>query len=178
MGEPIGYDFKFTEHINVQELKALTDEVQRRSMRGDHDMRIVMACDSRVVVGAAAKRRSSSRVLSKHLRRLCSICVAHGLQFNILWAGIHINPSGAAPQFAPLPLPNPQPAWMQDVVDREPQDIAAKGSRGGMCGAAVLSRVAGFPGCTAVRKRTPAAERISWAAALCTSRLRRECTVP
>ena len=49
---PFGYDVKLTEHIHVQELKALTDEIQRRGMRGDHDMRIVMARDSRVAVGA------------------------------------------------------------------------------------------------------------------------------
>ena len=74
---PVGYDFKLTEHIDVQELKDLTDEVQRRSMRGDHDMGIVMACENRVVVGAVAEgRSSSSRVLSKHLR----ICVRFALR--------------------------------------------------------------------------------------------------
>ena len=90
---PIGYDLKLTEHINVQELKALNDEVQRRSVRGDHDLRIVMACDSRVVVGAMAKGRSSSRVLSKHLRRLCSICVAHGLSWVFFGLALAVTPA-------------------------------------------------------------------------------------
>ena len=140
----------------------MTDEVQRRSLSGDHDMRIVMACDSRVVVWPVAKGRSSSRVLSKHLRRLCSVCVAHGLQLKILWVGIHSSSSDAPTRFAPLPLPQPQPAWMQEVIGKEPQDIAAKVSRGGMCGAAVLPRVAGVPGSTAVRKRTPCAKTTCW----------------
>ena len=70
------------------------------------------------------------------------MCVARGLELRILWVGTHSNPSDAPSRFAPPPLPKPQPDWMQEVVDREPQEIAIKGSRGGMCGAAVLSRVA------------------------------------
>ena len=125
-------------------------------------LRIVTACDSRVVVGAVSKGRGSSRVLNKHLRRLCSICVAHGLELRILWAGTHSNPTDGPTRFAPLPLPKPQTDWMQEVVDREPQVIAIKGSRGGMCGAVVLSRVAGCPGCTTVCKSTPAARGLFW----------------
>ena len=65
--DPKGYDFKTTEHINVQELKALEDEMSRRSQRGKRDSRIACCCDSRVVVGAVAEGLSGSRVLSKHL---------------------------------------------------------------------------------------------------------------
>ena len=37
---PVVYDIKLTEHVNVRELKALTDEVPRRSVRG------IMICAS------------------------------------------------------------------------------------------------------------------------------------
>ena len=36
--DPVGYDFRRTEHINVQELKAAMDEVVRRISRGERDI--------------------------------------------------------------------------------------------------------------------------------------------
>ena len=75
--EAIGYDFKVSEHINIQELKAIEDEIRRRTDRGEHDVRIVVCCDSRVVVGALAKGRTSSRPLSVPFRKLCVLCIAY-----------------------------------------------------------------------------------------------------
>ena len=44
--DAIGYDFKVTEHINIQEFKAIEDEIRRRTEKGDRDLRIVVCCDS------------------------------------------------------------------------------------------------------------------------------------
>ena len=60
-----------TEHTNIQELKAIEDELRRRTEEGEHDLRIVVCCDSRVVVGALANGRTSSRSLSVSLRKRC-----------------------------------------------------------------------------------------------------------
>ena len=65
-----GYRFNRTEHINIQELEALKNELKRRvSGRGIVRSRRVVLVDSRVVVmGAWAKGRSSSRRLNRSLR--------------------------------------------------------------------------------------------------------------
>ena len=159
---PLGYDFRLTEHINVQELKALVDEIARRSQRGEHDSRVVVVCDSRVVVGAVSKGRSSSKVLGKHLRRLCALCVAHRLQVRILWIGTKANPADAPSRFAPLPPPQEAPDWLQDIIDREFKDIPVKGRRGGKCGAEVLCRKAKCPGVIISCEKTPQSRRNFW----------------
>ena len=64
-----GYRFNRTEHINIQELEALKNELKRLvSGRGIVRSRRVVLVDSRVVVGARAKGRSSSRRLNRSLR--------------------------------------------------------------------------------------------------------------
>ena len=104
---PIGYDFKTTQHINIQELKALEDEIRRRTSAGEHDLRVVVCCDSRVVVGAIAKGRSSSRALSMHLRKLCVLCVSFGIQLRVLWVGTKSNPADHPSRNASIPAPGP-----------------------------------------------------------------------
>ena len=125
----MGYDFKVGEHINVQELKALVDEVGRRVATGEHSCRIVMCCDSRVVVGEVSKGRSSSSLLNKHLRGLCALCMAHDIQLRVLWVGTDSNPSDAPSRHKPLPFQSLAPigsrrCLMQSIV------MWQKGDRG------------------------------------------------
>ena len=100
---PIGYDFKVTEHIHIQELKAIEDEIRRRTEKGDRDLRIVVCCDSRVVAGALAKGRTSSRSLSVSLRKLCVLCIAFGIQLRVLWVGTRSNPANHPSRNAVIP---------------------------------------------------------------------------
>ena len=49
---PLGYRFVNLAHINVQECKAVLDDLQRQVANGLHNKRIIVAIDSRVCVGA------------------------------------------------------------------------------------------------------------------------------
>ena len=110
-----------TEHINIQELKAIQDEIRRSTERGEHDLRIVVCCDSRVDVGALAKGRTSSRSLSVSLRKLCVLCNAFGIQLRVLWVGTKSNPADHSSRNAVIPPPGPVSDWLQKVYDQEPR---------------------------------------------------------
>ena len=139
--EAIGYDFKVTEHINIQELKAIEDEIRRRTDRGEHDMCIVVCCGSRVVVGALAKGRTSSRSLSVPLRKLCVLCVAYGIQLRVSWVGTKSNPADHPSRNADIPQPGPVPDWLQRIYDQEPRDLASHGTKKGCPGLSRVTRV-------------------------------------
>ena len=66
---PRSYAHEGLHHINIQELRAIFDESERRAWEvGERDVRIVVATDSRVTLGAIGKGRSSSRNMNTWLR--------------------------------------------------------------------------------------------------------------
>ena len=85
--------------------------------KGEHDLRIVVVCDSRVVVVALAEGRTSSRSLSVSLRKLCVLCIAFGIQLRVLWVGTKSNPADTPSRNAALPPPGPVFDWLQKVYD-------------------------------------------------------------
>lgn len=54
---PLGYRLVNLAHINVQECKAVLDELQRQVANRLHNKRIIVAIDSRVCMGAIGKEK-------------------------------------------------------------------------------------------------------------------------
>ena len=73
--------FKQTRHINLLELDVLHREYADLCMNVKGGLRTVNLTDSRVVLGAVAKGRSSSR----RLNRLLRACLAMSLAGQALW---------------------------------------------------------------------------------------------
>ena len=93
-------------HFNLGECRALKKEV--RSLASDprrHRSRRVVILDSRVVVGAWAKGRSSSSRLNGIIRSCIGLlCVAH-LSINVMWTSTASNPADFPSRNRPIPSP-------------------------------------------------------------------------
>lgn len=82
------------EHINVLELRALTTAVRWvLSFRHALNCRLLLLCDSQVVVGAVSKGRSSSQPLLRRLRYLAALVLASGLRLSVRWVASADNPA-------------------------------------------------------------------------------------
>lgn len=82
------------EHINVLELRALTTAVRWvLSFRQALNCRVLVLCDSTVVVGAVTKGRSSSQLLLRRLRYLAAMALASGLRLTVRWVASADNPA-------------------------------------------------------------------------------------
>ena len=79
------YRFQRPNHINVLELVALVSLLRRLANKGVHRARILCCVDSRVVLGAVTKGRSSSRKLNHLLRKLACECLASSITVDLLW---------------------------------------------------------------------------------------------
>lgn len=82
------------EHINVLELRALTTAVRwvLTSARSQ-GARVFVLCDSRVVIGAATKGRSSSQPLLRRLRYLSALTLGSGVRLALSWVPTAHNPA-------------------------------------------------------------------------------------
>ena len=94
--------FTGSRHINLLELDALIMLVKRLKRQGESDIRIIVAVDSRVVVGAVAKGRSSSRKLNFRLRQLAALSLEMGIYVDLLWVPTWANPADAPSRFVGL----------------------------------------------------------------------------
>ena len=82
------------DHINLEEMKALLLFVKwilRSASRFAH--RIVVLIDSKVVVGAVTKGRSSSFPLNRLIKRLAATCFAGGIVLHCVFIPTSHNPS-------------------------------------------------------------------------------------
>ena len=79
-----GYQFRTPDHTNVLELTALTSLVRHLANRRARRQRILCCVDSRVVLGAVSKGRSSSRRLNLGLRRLAFECPSASPSIDLL----------------------------------------------------------------------------------------------
>ena len=57
--------FAKTSHINILEVLACAEELDRRGLGGERDKRIVCLLDSRAAIGSISKGRSSPRRLNR-----------------------------------------------------------------------------------------------------------------
>ncbi|CAE7224096.1 unnamed protein product [Symbiodinium sp. CCMP2592] len=108
------YTFRETSHVNLQELRAWRREMCRIAASGGHRNCIIVALnDSRVVVGAVAKGRSSSVRLNNLLRGALPHLILGGVSGAVLWIETAANPADHPSRFRPLPAPRAPPGWLQ-----------------------------------------------------------------
>jgi hypothetical protein len=86
-----------TTHINHKELRALRMHVRRFARMGPsaRGRRIVILCDSQVVVGALSRGRSASRKLNRAVKAFIPLLLPAHLYMAILWVPTGANPSDA-----------------------------------------------------------------------------------
>ena len=117
------YHFRETSHVNLQELRAWRREMMKIAAQGDHKGCIVVALnDSRVVVGAVGKGRSSSFRLNNLLRGALPHMILGGLSGALLWIETAANPADYPSRFRALPPPRRVPGWLLNfgIKDRVP----------------------------------------------------------
>ncbi|CAE7846871.1 unnamed protein product [Symbiodinium microadriaticum] len=107
------YEFRQTSHINLQEARALKRELVRLAGKlNSYGMIQLCLNDSRVVVGAVAKGRSSSFKLNGILRSLVPFLILGGVSFAMLWVETHSNRADHPSRRELLPAPRVPPPWL------------------------------------------------------------------
>ena len=79
-------------HINVLECQGLLSLLRRLRSRGVSPGRVLVFIDSRVVLGACAKGRSSARKLNRVLRKVAAECLGGGYTLDLVWVPTWANP--------------------------------------------------------------------------------------
>ena len=95
--------YRRKEHINLLELDMLREEIKARVSSGRGSCRVVNLCDSRVVVGAYAKGRSSSCQMNFRLRSCAAWALAGDISITNLWVDTHSNPADYPSRGKPIP---------------------------------------------------------------------------
>lgn len=99
--------FSRKEHINLLELEMVKQELKDRVNGGRGHCRVVNLCDSRVVVGAYAKGRSSSKQMNHRLRSSLPWSLAGDISLCNLWVSTDCNPADHPSRNKPIPPPKP-----------------------------------------------------------------------
>ncbi|CAE7654091.1 unnamed protein product [Symbiodinium sp. CCMP2592] len=107
------YSFRSTSHINLQEGRALRREIARMAsaLRNAGHVQVCLN-DSRVIVGAVAKGRSSSYKLNGLLRAQLPYLIFADIVLALLWVETESNLGDHPSRFRSLPPPKPPPRWM------------------------------------------------------------------
>ena len=112
--------FKFTSrhHINVGEMRARRALLRRLArQRACAGTRRLVAYDSRVTIGVAAKGRSPSRALNYEQRRTMPYLVGPDIQEGPLWVDSKRNPSDHPSRGRPLPAGVEETQWVQRFLE-------------------------------------------------------------
>ena len=135
--------FRQKQHINLLELEMLRAEIKARVNTGGDRCRCINLCDSRVVVGAFAKGRSSSKSLNHGLRSCLPWLIAGDLQLVNLCVATDKNPADFPSRFKDFPPsefasndPSLDSAVLQGVQVRRStavQDLKVDPVRSGSC---------------------------------------------
>ena len=96
--------YKKPSHVNLQELRAVKGELKARAARplSGKGIRGVNLSDSRVVIGAWAKGRSSSRQVNRILKSCLGYSLAGRVRISNVWVGAKANPADDPTRFVPL----------------------------------------------------------------------------
>lgn len=89
------FQFRHSDHIDINEAWVVLSLVKKLVRAGVSRARIILLSDSRVVDGALAKGRSSSRHLNCILRKVFGYCVLGNVALDIGWLPTDCNPSDA-----------------------------------------------------------------------------------
>ncbi len=91
-----GWKWKHTDHINVLELEALYQSIRWRVSGGrSFSKRLLHLVDSQVVLGVAAKGRSSSKKLNKVVKKLNVLLLGAHVYLLLGWVRSELNPADA-----------------------------------------------------------------------------------
>ena len=109
------YSFRQTSHINLQELRALRREIVKVAANNSAGG-LIKVClnDSRVVVGAVTKGRSSSYKLNGMLRTMLPHLIWGRVSLALLWVETESNMADFPSRFRPLPAPTVAPPWLRE----------------------------------------------------------------
>lgn len=99
--------FKTKEHINLLELEMVHQELKDIIRQGKQELRQVNLCDSRVVVGAYAKGRSSARAINRRLRSCLALSLGGGIHLINVWVPTDKNPADYPSRNRKIPHPTP-----------------------------------------------------------------------
>ena len=83
----VGHSLRFreTSHVNLQEARALRLVIRRCAAESNAGFRIIVIVDSRVVLGAFSKGRSSSSRLNSILRSCLGYFLLAGISVHLCW---------------------------------------------------------------------------------------------
>ena len=99
--------FSKKHHINLLELEMVKQEIKERANSNRGFCRVVNLCDSRVVVGAFGKGRSSSRNLNHKLRSCLPWLLTADIHLVNLWVPTDKNPADFPSRGRSIPRPIP-----------------------------------------------------------------------
>ena len=99
--------FKTTDHINLLELEMVHQELKDIIRQGKQELRQVNLCDSRVVVGAYAKGRSSARAINRRLKSCLALSLGAGIHLINVWVPTDKNPADYPSRNRKIPHPEP-----------------------------------------------------------------------
>ena len=122
-----GHRFRQQAHVNLQELRAIKNEVRQLVHDGVENTRVVNLSDSRVCVGAWAKGRSSSHKLNHLLRSCMGLLLGGRIRLVNIWVDTHSNPSDAPSRFRPMEPPRALPGWARSTLSPETIDVIMQG---------------------------------------------------
>ena len=108
------YTFRKSAHVNLQEMRALKSELKEEAIRDPQGRRLVNLVDSRVVLGAYAKGRSSSLHLNQIQRSCIPFSVGGRKHVTNVWVDTHNNPADHPSRMVKIPDPSPAPLWLRD----------------------------------------------------------------
>ena len=103
------YYFRKSAHVNLQEMRALKSELKSEAIKDPEGKRLINLVDSRVVLGAYAKGRSSSLHLNNIQRSCIPYSVAGRKHISNIWVDTHNNPSDHPSRMREIPGPSPAP---------------------------------------------------------------------
>ena len=96
----VSSQWNYAEHINVQELRAVSTAMRWVLSRpAAIGRRLLLLSDSTVVVGAANKGRSSSPDILRVLRSVCALVLCAGVQIVVRWVPSEVNPADEPSRF-------------------------------------------------------------------------------
>lgn len=118
--------FGHKQHINILEMKMLKAELKDLVTLDTTPQRAVVLVDSRVVVGAFSKGRSSSRQLNRILRSMLGWMVAGQKSLHLVWVQSCANPSDFPSRNKPIPDPVPNDPIIEHSLGEPRPDLQVR----------------------------------------------------
>ena len=120
--------FAHKQRINVLEMKMVRAELIDLVSKIRSPHRAILLVDSRVVVGAFSKGRSSSRQLNRILRSLIGWSVAGEKSLHLVWVRSKSNPSDHPSRGLPIPEPIANDPILQKTLGESGNELQTRRS--------------------------------------------------